>query len=72
MKCLIKKGGSLITIMFPHMEKEGGPAFGVSKQAYHDILAPEFVEKDGPRLLDDSQAHRGRVGITWWCRWERV
>lgn len=71
MKTLIKSGGSLVTIMFPYGARTGGPPFAVKKEDYESCLGEEFVQVDGPRLLDDDTVHAG-TGSTWWCRWERI
>lgn len=71
---LVKPGGSLITVMYPTEKplQDGGPPFGVSEQAYRDVLADAFRAVDGPRLLDADSAHPERDGSTYWCRWKRV
>ncbi|KAI0558143.1 thiol methyltransferase 2 [Gracilaria domingensis] len=76
MKSLVRKGGSLITVMYPVGKDlaEGGPPFGTDPKAYEELLEGEggFERRDGPRLVDDNASHEGREGRTWWCRWERV
>ncbi|CAN8064365.1 unnamed protein product [Agarophyton chilense] len=76
MKSLVRKGGDLITVMYPvgKDHSEGGPPFGTDPKAYEHLLEGDggFERRDGPRLIDDDKSHVGRVGRTWWCRWERV
>lgn len=69
---LIRPGGILITVIFPIVEKEGGPPFAVSFDVYKDFLGSDFSVKEGPLVLDSEQAHPGRAdGKTNWCVWQR-
>lgn len=75
MAALIKPGGTLVTVMFPCIEKapDDGPPFAVSNDAYKAVLVDYFKQlDDGPRPLTEGQAHEGREGITMWCKWERL
>lgn len=76
MGLLVRPGGSLITVMYPTVEKDvdlsEGPPYEVSVKEYEKVLNG-FVKKDGPVMLLDDQFHSARGGgMTWWCRWERV
>lgn len=71
---LIKPGGSLITLIFPIVDRDvnEGPPHAVSIKMFHEILEPAgFVAVDGPRMLPDELCHSDRAGKTGYARWKK-
>lgn len=72
MASLVRRGGFLITVMFPMKknvnENKQSP---LSIETYQTVLATKFTRADGPRLLRDDRSHPSRAGRTWWCLWNR-
>ncbi|KAI8083102.1 S-adenosyl-L-methionine-dependent methyltransferase, partial [Halteromyces radiatus] len=64
---IIKQGGILICLMFPIEEKEGGPPYGVSEQAYKDVLSSNFDLV----YLKDAIGHESRIGREKISIWKR-
>ncbi len=69
MQELTKKGGYLVTLMYPLYPVEGGPPFQVSLEAYQNVLSPAFrllVEPfEGPVTLE---RRKGREKLAVWLR----
>ncbi|KAL8286889.1 hypothetical protein RQP46_003895 [Phenoliferia psychrophenolica] len=62
----IRSGGVLITMMWPIVgDKEGGPPFSVSEEAYHEVLSPYFtpVYLKDPIKTADGHAGSDKVGV---------
>lgn len=68
---IVNPGGTLVTIIYPDVEKDGGPPFAVNINEYQLALSHAFSVKDGPVLLKEGQAHPGRELKSWWVAWER-
>ncbi|RUS17439.1 S-adenosyl-L-methionine-dependent methyltransferase [Endogone sp. FLAS-F59071] len=64
---IIRPGGSLICLIFPISEHEGGPPFSVTVEIYRKLLTPFFEEL----LLDDCKSHSSRQGKEKISVWER-
>ncbi|KAL6079942.1 Thiol methyltransferase 2 [Balamuthia mandrillaris] len=70
MKRLLKPGGELITLIFPVMEKEGGPPYAMSTELVFGLLKPQgfsLVEEIAP--VPPHLSHAGREGKEWLARW---
>lgn len=74
---IVKPGGILLTLIFPIVEKVGGPPFAVSLQLLKDLLVPvgfECLELDmlSPELChprrDGSPGSLGASGVGLWKR----
>ena len=59
---LVAPGGTLLTLIFPICEKEGGPPFKVSLQLYRELLEPVGFECRELDLLPPELSHPGRDG----------
>lgn len=59
---LIKIGGELMTIIFPIMEKTGGPPFPLSIDVVRDLLMPVGFEPFELYVLPPEFCHPGRGG----------
>ncbi|KAG0165598.1 hypothetical protein DFQ28_008533 [Apophysomyces sp. BC1034] len=64
---IIQPDGVLITLMYPLIEKEGGPPYSVSEQLYHDLLSPNFDLV----YIADAVGHGPRVGREKISVWKR-
>jgi hypothetical protein len=67
MKELVKIDGELLCMVFPVMEKEGGPPWGMDLEYVCELLQPEFevlILKDRFQkgLLPPAMCHEGRGG----------
>lgn len=69
---IVNPGGTLVTIIYPDIEKDGGPPFAVNIDAYQSVLRHAFSVKEGPDLLKEGHAHPGRELKSWWVSWERL
>mmetsp|Transcript_57799 Transcript_57799/g.183230 ORF Transcript_57799/g.183230 Transcript_57799/m.183230 type:complete len:190 (+) Transcript_57799:68-637(+) len=66
---LVRPGGELITMQFPLVEKPEGPPYGVSREAYAEVLGPHGFEEFYNEVPEKSHPDRGgkeRVG-----RWRK-
>lgn len=72
MAFLINPGGLLITIIYPDVDKQGGPPWSVHFADYNDVLQHAFVVKEGPTALGEGAAHFRRRDRTSWCLWQRI
>lgn len=59
---VIKPGGLLMTVIFPIIEKVGGPPFGVSLDAYKNVLEPAGFECLELDILPPELSHADRDG----------
>ncbi|CAO3598223.1 unnamed protein product [Absidia cylindrospora] len=64
---IIKPGGVLICLMFPLVEKEGGPPYAVTVQLYDDLLLSNFDLIH----LKDAVGHESRLGKEKISVWKR-
>ncbi|CAO3617293.1 unnamed protein product [Cunninghamella blakesleeana] len=64
---IIKSGGTLICLMFPLQEKEGGPPFSVSVEAYQEALSSNFEMV----FIKDAIGHESRLGREKISIWKR-
>ncbi|ORZ03391.1 S-adenosyl-L-methionine-dependent methyltransferase [Syncephalastrum racemosum] len=64
---IVKPGGTLVALMFPIVEKKGGPPFAVSPELYHELLdgAFELVYQQ------DAEGHEDRKGKEKMSVWKR-
>lgn len=62
MKGVIKPGGELLTLIFPIIEKEGGPPFAVSLELVRGLLEAEGFECLELSILPPELCHAGRDG----------
>jgi hypothetical protein len=62
MREVIKPGGELLTLIFPIIEKEGGPPYGVSLELVRGLLEPEGFECLELSILPPALCHAGRDG----------
>ncbi|KAL8277751.1 hypothetical protein RQP46_009873 [Phenoliferia psychrophenolica] len=66
---LIRQGGVLITMMWPIVgDREGGPPFSVSEEAYREALSPYF---DSVYLKDPIKTSEGHAGVDKMGVWRR-
>lgn len=65
---LIKKGGTLLALIFPVVEKEGGPPFALVPHSIHRSLSENFelVSCSAP-----SRSHEGREGKEFLTEYRR-
>ena len=74
----MKKGGILMTLIFPICDKPDGPPFNVSLELIENLLIPVGFEKIECRLLDKEDCHQGRDGSGSWGamsglgRWRKI
>ncbi|GAA6019180.1 hypothetical protein JCM11491_001406 [Sporobolomyces phaffii] len=66
---LIRPGGALITLEYPlDGDREGGPPFSVSEEAYDRVLSPSFEKVYSEVPTKQSPGHEGRERIVVWKR----
>jgi methyl halide transferase len=78
MAAIIKPGGLLMTMVYPIIEKEGGPPFAVTLDLYTELLSKWFVCEE-LRMVEKELCHIGRDGgedglgpRTGVGRWRRI
>lgn len=59
---IVNIGGELLTLIYPIIEKEGGPPFAVSIDAVRDLLVPVGFEPFQLEYLPLELCHEGRNG----------
>ncbi|CAN0488763.1 unnamed protein product, partial [Ectocarpus sp. 8 AP-2014] len=69
MVSLLSPEGELVTIIFPIVEKEGGPPFAVSESIVSDLLEPRGLKAIHLEKLEPSLCHKTREGKTALGRW---
>jgi SAM-dependent methyltransferase len=67
MSKVIRKGGFLLTLMFPISDHSGGPPFALSPQLYHDLLDGHF---DLLWIQDDCPSVENRKGFEKLALWQ--
>jgi len=79
MTTLVRVGGELCTVIFPIMEKVGGPPFSVTIAHVRELLVPLGFEIIELRILTPELCHPGRDGAegnntprTALGRWRRI
>ncbi|GAA5869169.1 hypothetical protein JCM16303_000380 [Sporobolomyces ruberrimus] len=66
---LIRRSGVLITLEYPlDGDREGGPPFSVSEEAYEKVLSPNFEKVYDEVPTKQSEGHEGRERIVVWKR----
>ncbi|KAI9303187.1 S-adenosyl-L-methionine-dependent methyltransferase [Cunninghamella echinulata] len=66
-KEIIKSGGTLICLMFPLEEREGGPPFSLSVECYNGLLSANFDLV----FIKDAVGHESRLGKEKISVWKR-
>ncbi|EDQ86113.1 uncharacterized protein MONBRDRAFT_11246 [Monosiga brevicollis MX1] len=64
MRALLRPGGLLVTVIFPIVDKEGGPPFAMSMELVSGLLQGQNFECQHLAMLPDSSCNKGREGIT--------
>ncbi|KAJ3322123.1 hypothetical protein HDV06_003574 [Boothiomyces sp. JEL0866] len=67
MQKLIVPGGTLITLMFPLDDHEGGPPFALSVEIYHQLL-DEFFECKSIEDTPSFERRKGKEKLGVWIR----
>ncbi|GAA5853560.1 hypothetical protein JCM3766R1_003129 [Sporobolomyces carnicolor] len=66
---LIRRGGVLITLEYPiDGDRQGGPPFSVSPEAYDQVLSPNFDKMYDQVPTKQTAGHEGRERIVVWKR----
>ncbi|GAA5898962.1 uncharacterized protein JCM6883_003487 [Sporobolomyces salmoneus] len=66
---LIRTGGVLITLEYPlDGDREGGPPFSVSEEAYEEVLTANFEKVYDAVPTKQSEGHENREKIVVWKR----
>ncbi|GAA5939637.1 uncharacterized protein JCM15063_005239 [Sporobolomyces koalae] len=66
---LVRPGGVLITLEYPlDGDRQGGPPFSVSEEAYDEVLSPNFEQVYHAVPTKQSEGHQGRERIVVWRR----
>ncbi|CAN0271480.1 unnamed protein product [Pylaiella littoralis] len=69
MVALLRPEGELVTLIFPIVEKDGGPPFAVSETMVSGLLEPRGLKAVHLEKLPPSLCHKGREGKTALGRW---
>ncbi|EGD75920.1 hypothetical protein PTSG_00628 [Salpingoeca rosetta] len=66
---LLAPQGELVTLIFPIVEKEGGPPYAMSMDLVKSLLEPLGFTATTLEMLPDDMCHRGREERTALGRW---
>ena len=66
---LLAPNGELVTLIFPIVEKEGGPPYAMSMDLVKSLLEPLGFEAKTLEMLPDDMCHKGREERTALGRW---
>ncbi|GAA6061617.1 hypothetical protein JCM10212_000959 [Sporobolomyces blumeae] len=66
---VVRQDGVLITLEYPlDGDRQGGPPYSVSEQAYDEVLSPNFAKIYEAVPTKQTQGHEGREKIAVWKR----
>ncbi|CAN0131527.1 unnamed protein product, partial [Hapterophycus canaliculatus] len=66
---LLHPDGELVTLIFPIVEKEGGPPYALSESLVSNLLIPRGLKAVHLEKLPPSLCHKMREGKTALGRW---
>lgn len=69
---IIKPNGLLVTLIYPILEKEGGPPFKVSLELIKSLLEPVGFEQLELAMLPPELCHPGREQTSGIGRWKKL
>lgn len=69
---LLAPEGELVTMIFPIVEKEGGPPYAMSIDLVRSLLEPRGLKATTLEMLPDDMCHKGREERTALGRWSRA